>query len=102
MQLDSKRSYEGKNPPDKMYRENRTKPLLLVHALKPRFKPDEPAPPPGTFVRLRLAVTALTLSFPEFDDSKVGSKVEYKVNLVGWPILWDYEAGDDTTKSIET
>ena len=90
-----------RNPPDKMYREERSTPLALVHVLKPRPRVGEPAPPPGILVGDELAA-ALTLSFPRFDDSKVGSKVEYKVNLVEWRTLWDYEAGDDSTEVDET
>ena len=91
--------YGKKNPPDRLYREVRTKPLMLVHALQPKFELKESAPPAGT--RNGGLAAALTLSFPEFDDSKVGGKVEYKVNLVEWRSLWDYEAGDDTTEAEE-
>ena len=43
-------------------------------------------------------VAGLTLSFPEFNDAKVGAKVEYKGNLVEWRSIWDYEAGDDSSE----
>ena len=94
-----RKAWGAKNPPDKEYREKRRTPLVLVHALRPWFEPKAPEPAEAALVDGRVA--ALTLSFPEFDDSKVGGKVEYKVNLVEWRSLWDYEAGDDSTEVDE-
>jgi hypothetical protein len=87
--------YADGNVPDLEYRQQRKRPLLLVHAIQPQLK-SKGGVPPSNSLHDKL-VAALTLSFPRFDDTKVGSKVEYKVNLVEWRSIWDYEAGDDVT-----
>ena len=64
---------KGKTVPDKVYRERRPRPLLLIHVVHPKVKPDN-APVPD--------VIALGLSFREFDDSDVAKQVEYRINVV--------------------
>lgn len=69
------RSQNKENPkktvPDKVYRQGRPRPLLLIHVVKPKSK-DSTIPD----------VIALGLSFREFDDSDVARQVEYRINLV--------------------
>ncbi len=61
----------GKTVPDKVYRKERPRPLLLIHVIKPKSK-DSAIPD----------LIALGLSFREFDDSDVAKQVEYRINLV--------------------
>ena len=72
---DSFHSQNKENPkktvPDKVYRQERPRPLLLIHVVKPKSK-DSTIPD----------VIALGLSFREFDDSDVARQVEYRINLV--------------------
>ena len=69
----SKDGNKGKTIPDRVYRERRPRPLLLIHVVHPKVKPDN-APVPD--------VIAIGLSFREFDDSDVAKQVEYRINVV--------------------
>lgn len=64
---------KGKTIPDRIYREQRPRPLLLIHVVHPKVKPDNPPAPD---------LIALGLSFREFDDSDVAQQVEYRINVV--------------------
>jgi hypothetical protein len=64
---------KGKTIPDLVFRKNRPRPLLLIHVVRPKVKPDD-APLPD--------LIALGLSFMEFDDSDVAKQVEYRINVV--------------------
>jgi hypothetical protein len=64
-----------KTVPDKVFRENRPRPLLLIHLVRPL--------PKGKDAGLVLPdLIALGLSFRDFDDSDVARQVEYRINLV--------------------
>ncbi len=83
----------GPNVSDKQYRLGRRRPLFLLHVLrgtagedKAPFRPAPAAP-----------LTALGLSFPEFDDSGIAGRVEYKVTMRFWKDLFDVEASDEVT-----
>jgi hypothetical protein len=70
-----KEDQPGKTVPDKVFRENRPRPLLLIHIIKPL--------PKGKDLGLVLPdLIALGLSFRDFDDSDVAKQVEYRINLV--------------------
>lgn len=64
---------KGKTIPDRIYREQRPRPLLLIHVVHPKPKPNDPPVPD---------LIALGLSFREFDDSDVAKQVEYRINVV--------------------
>lgn len=76
---------KGKSVPDRVYREGRTRPLLLLHVLRAtnphKMFPEE--------------LVALGLSFPEFDDTDVARRVKYRVNLVAWRALAENEIDDE-------
>jgi hypothetical protein len=70
-----KEAQPGKTVPDKVFRENRPRPLLLIHMIRPLLK--------GKDSGLVLPdLIALGLSFRDFDDSDVAKQVEYRINLV--------------------
>ena len=62
-----------KTVPDKVYREQRPRPLLLIYVVHPKIKPDNPTVPD---------LIALGLSFRDFDYSEVATHVEYRINVV--------------------
>ena len=76
---------KGKSVPDRVYREGRTRPLLLLHVLRATS-------PHKTFPE---ELVALGLSFPEFDDADVARRVKYRVNLVAWRTLAENEIDDE-------
>jgi hypothetical protein len=78
-------AHPGKSVPDRVYRERRTRPLLLLHVL-------EAATPQKQFPE---ELVALGLSFPEFDDTDVARRVKYRVNLVAWRALAESEVDDE-------
>lgn len=80
------RSNPGKSVPDKAYRVQRPRPLLLVYVLS--------ASSPTSLSSCGEMI-ALGLSFPQFDDSDVAKRVIYRVNLVEWKSLLDEEIDDD-------
>jgi hypothetical protein len=64
-----------KTVPDYVFREERPRPLLLIHVVRPL--------PKGKESGLVLPdLIALGLSFRDFDDSDVAKQVEYRINLV--------------------
>jgi hypothetical protein len=82
---DYKAANKGKSVPDRVYREHRKRPLLLLHVLKATN-------PHKTFAE---ELVALGLSFPAFDDSDVARRVKYRVNLVAWRSLAETEVDDE-------
>ena len=66
---------DGKTIPDKIYRQKRPRPLLLIHVVRP--KPKHP-----TSADALPDLIALGLSFREFDDTNVAKQVEYRINVV--------------------
>ena len=87
-EIENDDKYRGKSVPDRAYRAKRTKPLLLLHLIKPYFKEEEYDINGNTLV-------AVGLSFPEFDDSDVTRRVRYRVNLVEWRNIFMAEAEDE-------
>ena len=77
----------GKSYPDRIYRDARPRPLLLIHILSP----NEPVA--GGYSE---EIIALGLSFPQFDDSDVAKRVTYRVNLVEWRSMLEQEIDDDS------
>ena len=64
-----------KTVPDYVFREERPRPLLLIHVVRPL--------PKGKDTGLLIPdLIALGLSFRDFDDSDVAKQVEYRINLV--------------------
>jgi hypothetical protein len=92
-EIESDEKYHDKSVPDHAYRAKRTKPLLLLHLIKPYFKEDEYDTGGNTLV-------AVGLSFPEFDDSDITRRVRYRVNLVEWRNLMMAEI-DDEIEEVE-
>ena len=87
-------SAEGKNISDKAFREVRERPLLLLHVVRGYTKANKEAEkvlydPDGP------PLVALGLSFPDFDDSAIARRVEYKVNLIEWRSMFEEEEDDD-------
>jgi hypothetical protein len=80
-----KEANKGKSVPDRVYRQRRERPLLLLHVLKATH-------PQKTFPE---ELVALGLSFPEFDDSDIARRVIYRVNLVAWRGLAETEVDDE-------
>lgn len=78
---------DKKNTPDSEYRRHRTRPLLLLHLLRP-INEDSPIDTGGW------PLVALGMSFPKFDDSS-SSRILYKINLVALKNMLSIEDGDD-------
>ena len=70
------RMTEGRpvNFPDRVYREQRTRPLIVVHMLDIRMKVDDPP--------TSQAVVAWSISFPKTNREE--KRVEYVVNTTWW------------------
>lgn len=82
-----------KSVPDRLYRQARTRPLLLVHVIEARTDAaDQDAPD---------ILVALGLSFPQFNDTDVAKRVKYRVNLVEWKAIVENEADDDAGDETE-
>lgn len=90
---------EGKslNVADRFYREERTKPLLLVHVLDP--KPAEPVPASWASTIEGRTLVAVGVSFPVLADDRgyVQRFAKYKINLTKVRELYGNteEVGDD-------
>lgn len=80
------RSNPDKSVPDKVYRLQRPRPLLLVYVLS---ESD------STSLSNSDGITALGLSVPKFDDADVAKRVIYRVNLVEWKSMLEEELDDD-------
>lgn len=80
---------------DAEYRKYRKRPLLLLHLVTPRLK-DKSIWETGGY-----PLVALGLSFPEFDDTNIGRRVRYRVNLVEWRNLFNLEADDDDAEDAD-
>ena len=63
--------------PDRIFRNDRPRPLLLIHFIKPEPRSSRPES-----IVLPEELTALGLSFRVFDDSDVAKRVVYRINLV--------------------
>ena len=89
-------THPGTNVADKQYRLRRKRPLLLLHVIRgttgEEKAPFRPAP--------AKPLTALGLSFPEFDDSGIAGRVEYKVTMKFWKDLFDVEASDEEPAGV--
>jgi hypothetical protein len=83
-----KREKRG-NVSDRMYRERRKAPLLLIHLVDPYGKDEKRFDTGGD------ELLALGLSLPVFDDSDVAGKVNYRVNLVEWRAMLEEAIDDD-------
>ncbi len=81
-----KKENKNKSVPNRAYREARSRPLLIVHAIQPEAIGAHDLSPD---------LIALGLSFPVFDDSDVAKRVRYRVNLVEWKTIAETEADDD-------
>jgi hypothetical protein len=78
----------NKTVPDYVFREERPRPLLLIHVVRPL--------PKGKDSGIVLPdLIALGLSFRDFDDSDVAKQVEYRINLV------ELRTADDTDEDEE-
>ena len=80
------------NVSDRYYRQQRSRPLLLIHVLSGYTKnPDELAK-----LTKGAPLVAIGLSFPKYEDSSA-LEVTYKVNLIKARELFsdDAEQGDD-------
>ncbi len=76
----------GKSISDRVYRNERVRPLLIIYVLT--ATPPNPVPSAEKLV-------ALGLSFPEFDDRDIARRVVYRVNLVEWRSMLEEERDDD-------
>jgi hypothetical protein len=88
-----KRECPGKSVPDRLYREERTRPLLLVHLIEATTAGGGHLPPEN--------LVALGLSFPCFNDIDVAKRVKYSVNLVEWNAIVQGEVDDDTDEELD-
>jgi hypothetical protein len=82
-----KRDNPGKSVPDRLYRDVRERPLVLVHVIQAREEVEDQHPAEH--------LIALGLSFPRFNDSEVAKRVRYRVNLVEWKAIMENESDDD-------
>jgi hypothetical protein len=84
-------AFPGMNVSDRQYRLKRKRPLLLLHLLRGTTGeekiPFRPAP--------ATPLAALGLSFPEFDDSGIAGRVQYRVTMKFWRDLFEVEASDE-------
>ena len=88
-----------KNVPDRHYRKYRTRPLLMLHALR-AFRKDSS----GMKVSVDTGtspVVALGLSFPKLSDAESAPRVRYRVNLVEWHNRFSDEIDDDQENEEE-
>lgn len=74
--------------PDRAFRNQRQRPLMLLHLTAPELD-DKPLETDGK------PLVALGLSFPQFDDSKVAKRVGYKINLIDFRNMFDLERDDE-------
>lgn len=93
---DAEVGFEGRTTPGDRYREQRTRPLLILNVIRPVLRRPgggrndvDPLHVDGT------PLIALGISFPHFDDTEVKGKVTYKVNQVLWRSLFESESGDE-------
>jgi hypothetical protein len=64
-----------KSVPDRLFRKQRVRPLLLLHLIEPRTNKNDATVLPSELI-------GLGLSFREFDDSDVAKRVAYRINLI--------------------
>jgi hypothetical protein len=91
---DYRKAQPGKNVPDEKYREQRQRPLLLIHLVEPIGIPADVKEPGEVLI-------ALGLSFPEFDDRDIAKRVKYVVNLVEWNAMVQDEADDYIEEDVD-
>ena len=77
----------GKSVPDHKYREQRERPLLLIHLIEPSVDDGDEKKLPDDLI-------ALGLSFPRFNDADVAKRVTYRVNLVEYNTMVEHEIDD--------
>jgi hypothetical protein len=77
----------GKSVPDHKYREQRERPLLLIHLIEPSIDDGDEKKLPDDLI-------ALGLSFPRFNDADVAKRVTYRVNLVEYNAMVEHEIDD--------
>ena len=82
---------QKKSIPDRLYRLKRTRPLLLIHAIRATDESGGKQPPDG--------LIALGLSFPDFNDDEVARRVAYRVNLVELRAMLENEIDEDVDES---
>lgn len=78
----------NKNVSDKVYREIRERPLLLLHIIDAYFDKENQFQTEDPLI-------ALGLSFPKFDDRAEQTRVTYKVNTTEWRNMFEEEEDDD-------
>jgi len=83
---DKYKAATGKNVPDTEFRKHRQRPLLLLHLLLP----ENDGVNTGGF-----PISALGLSFPEFDDSNVARRIRYRINLIELRNMFEFEKDDE-------
>lgn len=88
IETDYRAKHGKKSIPDKAFRMERQRPLLLLHLTAPEVEGNAL----NTYGK---PLVALGLSFPPFDDSKVAKRVPYKINLVDFRNMFDLEAEDE-------
>ena len=87
---------EGKqNLSDRAFRAVRSKPLLLLYLLRGFVRRLGDSQGEAAFDSGGQPLVAIGLSFPEFDDSGIAGRVEYKVNNVEWRAMFEAEEDDD-------
>ena len=86
-----KRENPGKSVPDRLYRDERARPLLLVHIIEAKTEGDDRNAPED--------LIALGLSFPTFNDADVAKRVCYRVNLVEWKAIVENEVDEEVEET---
>lgn len=84
---DYRQANNGANTPDSEYRKHRSRPLLLLHIIRPSAVEGH-LDPEDTLI-------ALGTSFPRFNDSAQSQRVRYRINLVELRNMLSIEYGDD-------
>lgn len=84
----------GRAVTDKDYTMARARPLLLLYFIRGYEQKDKDSAK-VPFESTRPPLTSIGLSFPQFDDSLVASRVEYRVNAVEWRAMFENEAEEE-------
>jgi hypothetical protein len=85
---------KGQSVPDKAFRAVRSRPLLLIHIVKP-FESGR------NYDTADLPLIAVGLSFPNFDDRDAARRIRYRINLVEWRNMFQAEIDDDMETDSE-
>lgn len=86
---DYRKAEPKKSVPDRLFRKQRPRPLLLLHLIEPRTNRSDAALLPSELI-------GLGLSFREFDDSDVARRVAYRINLIELRSTQDNLDDEDT------